>query len=244
MTGVDPVAVQVEQVVVAAPVGPVAGVQHGLVVHVRLRAAALGQRLGEARAAVRVHARVDDDHDLVQQPARSLGTVGGEVMQHHQRGIGARALVAVDGIRQPGHARQRVDQPRATRRLEPARVGQRGHAGLDLRAAGKVLRAGDDEIHQRPALIAPRILDQLHAGRGRRDRLRIREDLLGRGGALADREAEHGLRRRDRGIVVGAPRVDRLAVLEARQWRGLEDRVRRAREGLVRDQQAAQGKQD
>jgi hypothetical protein len=59
--------------------------QHGLVVHVRLRAAMLAQALDEARATVGVHVRIDDDHELVEQLARGFGAVGGEVMDHGER---------------------------------------------------------------------------------------------------------------------------------------------------------------
>lgn len=88
MDAEEPVAVEVEEVVIAAAPGPVAGVEEGLLVDVG-GAAVFGDHLQEAVAAVGVHQRIDDDDEVVEQ-AGDRGIVGGEeVVDDREGGIGA-----------------------------------------------------------------------------------------------------------------------------------------------------------
>ncbi len=83
--GIDrrqPVAVEVEQVVVAAPPRPVAGVQQRLVVDVRCRRAMLGDLLQEPLPAVGVHHRIDQHDQLVEQIRDLSGGAGDQVVEY------------------------------------------------------------------------------------------------------------------------------------------------------------------
>ncbi len=181
----------------------------------------LGDHLQEAVAAVGVHHRVDDHHQLVEQPPDRLAAARRQVVDHRQRGVGARGLVAVDRVGQPGDRRQLVEQPRALALREAARVGQPCPAGADLVEAAVVGGRGEDHGVQRAALVAAGVLLEPRPRAGRRPALEAGLDLVREGGPVAGPEAEAVLGGRHRRVVVAA-REELLVVREAGQLGGGE----------------------
>ena len=128
----DPVAVQIEVVVVGAAVGPITGMQQSLVVDVREGAAVFGGLVAETVAAVGVHQRVDQDHHLVEH-GQHLGVGGShQVVDERQGRIGARGFIAVNGVGKPRHRWQLLHQAVALGDRKRPRVGEFFHAAADL----------------------------------------------------------------------------------------------------------------
>jgi hypothetical protein len=154
MDAEDPVAVEVKEVVVAPASRPVAGMQQGLIVHIRHGAAVFGHHLEEPPAAIRVHERINDDDEALAQPFGAVVVRGDQVMEQGQRGIRSLRFVAVDGVAEPGHGGQFADQPFRFRFRQVARVGQLREATLDLLEAFEVRGSGHDHIMQGAAFVA------------------------------------------------------------------------------------------
>ena len=106
MNAEDPVAVEIEHVMIGASGRPITGVEEGLVVDVGDVAPVLADHLEEAVAAVGVHHRIDDDQEVVQHVADLIIARGDEVVCDRDGGIGAGSLVAVDRIREPRDRRR------------------------------------------------------------------------------------------------------------------------------------------
>lgn len=68
MDAEDPIAVEIEQVMVTAAAWPVTRVQQRLIIHVGHGAAMFGDHFEEAFAAIGIHQRIDDDDELSSQP--------------------------------------------------------------------------------------------------------------------------------------------------------------------------------
>ncbi len=200
----DPVAVEVEVIVIAPPPRPVAGVQERLVVDVRSGGAMLGDLLQEALPAVRVHHRVDQYDDVLEQLDDRGVEARRQVINECQGAVRARRFVAVDRVGQPGGDRQRVEQALGLGVVETARIGQPAHAVLDLVQARHVLRRGDDHVVERAALVALGVLDQSGPRASLVPGAQSALDLGRKGGAIAGAEAEDLLLRRDAVVVLGA----------------------------------------
>jgi hypothetical protein len=163
-----PVAIHVEEIVVAASARPrlvvLRGIRHGVGVH----CASQRVRGNEARAAVGVLHRVDQHQRITQHQVDARVTLGGEQMVGlDQRRVGRRDLVAVHAMNQPHDHRQLTRQPIALRRRRPPRVGESLDIGLQLIEPGDAIRAADHEQPQRPAFPAGRVLNEARFG-GRR----------------------------------------------------------------------------
>jgi hypothetical protein len=209
----EPVAVHVEQVVIAATRRPQSPVRHRLVVRIGHLA---GQRLQLAEVAlppVRVHERIDMDDHLVAQGAGRIIRARGEQVCHLHGRVGARELVAVDAVGEPRHARHPGDDPVGLLRVgQPPGIGQLRVVGLDLVDPVVVVGAGDRQVVEGAALVRAGVrghgdeigcLDQL---------AEVADDRLVARGPLADRVPEHRCRRRD-GRVHVRRREQRIGLL-------------------------------
>ena len=180
----EPVAVEVEAVVVLAP-----------------------RRL----APVRVLRRHDHGDDVVVELADVAVGARGELVEDLQLGVGAALLVAVDVARQPhdrGRVAQAVVAPAAALAQRDEALADAAQLGR-----AHVLARGDDRDLERPAGPGGADVEGDDAVGRRVDRLHVADDLLARDRlrlADAEREAEHGLRawarRGRRSAVVGQAR--------------------------------------
>ena len=152
----EPVAVQVEQIMVVAAAGP------GLVplgrggVGIGQGAAARGEAVEETLAPVRVLGR-DEDDDGVGQPGLG-GRVGQQATGGLHGGVGGADLIAVDRIGHPDQDRLIRDQGGGLLGRGAARIGQGAGVGLDLVQPGDVGGRADGGPEQGAALPTRRIV--------------------------------------------------------------------------------------
>ena len=170
----EPVAVQVEQVVVAAARGPAVPVAHVLVVddrHGAVPALPVGEETG---AAVGILHGIDQEHAALEQRLRFGARVGGQVMEQGEGGVAAGGLVAV-------HAGADPEGEGAARVLARGHGAATGQEGLHVRDPARLPHHGHD---QRTPLVALPVVSQDDPRRGRGDR---REGIaqLGRGRGTA-----------------------------------------------------------
>ena len=198
----EPVAVEVEEVVVRPPlrprlvVLPVLRVGHG-----HGAPPAVGP-VDEAVAPVRVEERVEQHDDLAEH-GLDLALGGGEVVEVDERGLGPRRLVPVDGVPLVHDGRHPGDLGVGDRL---GRLAQPDVLGLDLAQPRQVLRRRHDRVDEPAALVRRPVEPEHDARRRRRDGLDVADDLLGPRVPLADREAQDLGRRRDGRVVGRRPR--------------------------------------
>ena len=199
----EPVAIQVEEIVVAAAARPrlVVLERHGLGIGgCGLPGSVRGQ---EAGPAVGVFARVDEDDRLAEDLLHLGIALGGEqVVGQGQRGIARRDLVAMHAVEQPGHGGKLLDQAIAVSRREPAGIAELAQARLHLVETRHPLGRADGEHVERAPLPGLRVLREPGAlGRGLGQRLQVRGDLLRRGYGFARLVAHHLLQGGDARVV-------------------------------------------
>ena len=102
------IAVQVEEIVVAAAPRRVAGVLQRLVIDTRRRPAILGDHLEKTIAPVWILERIDHHHDVLEELRHLRIIHGNEMVKHGKRCVRAFRLVAVNRVTQPGDGRQRL----------------------------------------------------------------------------------------------------------------------------------------
>ncbi len=78
----EPIAVQIEQIMIAAPPGPQTPMLHGLIVGVRHLAGKMSDLPLVSLAPVRVHQRVDVYDQLLAQTACRLVGPGDQLIRH------------------------------------------------------------------------------------------------------------------------------------------------------------------
>ena len=198
---VDPVAVQVEPVVVRAAARPRLRVFQLLAVGVRHGAAVRIHPLRETADAVGIDHRVDQD-DIVLQYLLRIGRPGrGQVIGQQQRRVESARLVAVDAVAEPVEHRP-AGLPVGRR------VAEQVVLRLDAVDIADVLFRRDDQQIERPALVRPAVLAQQHAVGSRGQRFHIGHPLLRRDLELPDLEAQHGRRRRDMLVIITGVRQE------------------------------------
>ncbi len=190
----EPVAIEIEHVVIDASARPRFVMLGRLPVGSRIDAGRGEEIVHEPRAPVGVLHRIDHHDGLAHDPRGARVVLCGEqVIGGHQRGIGRGDLVAVDPVGQPRHR-----QSRAVRGTPCRDIGEIGADRIEPR---DVFRAGEDHVIERPAFPAGRILHHAGAvGRGGGERLEIGIGLVRRGDAGAGRMADRFGQGRDRGI--------------------------------------------
>ena len=183
----QPVAVQVEPVVVEAAAGPglvlldVGGVGNGGFAAARVHPAR------KARHAVGVDAGVDQHHRVAQHllDGRALGRR--QVVHCQQRGVGAAGLVAVHAVAHPEHGGHLTY-------VEPARhsrVGELVVLGLDLGDVALVCGRGNGEQQQGPVLVGAGVLGDGNAVGGRVHGPHVEQQLVVAGVPFAHFVAQH-----------------------------------------------------
>ncbi len=156
---VEPVAVQVEPVMIRASAGP------HLVVLARRRVghgrdAFMGiDPTGKAVAAIGIDAGVEQNDALAQQRVNARALRRRQVVGRQQRGVGSARFVAMDRVAQPDHGGHiRRLQPRRQRRVDEFEV-----FGANVFQIAVVGRVGNREQKQRPLLVGAGILGQRDA---------------------------------------------------------------------------------
>ena len=190
----EPVAIEVEHVVVHPPARPRLVMLGRLPVGIGCDAGGGEEIVHEARPPVGVLHRVDDHdgagHDL---GGTRIVLRGEQVIGSHQRGVGRGDLVAVDAIGEPCHGHRHAVAGSSCsdcRHISANRV--------DLRHVGGGRK---HQIVKRTAFPAHRILHEPRAiRRGFGECLQVGIGLIGRGDPRARRMADGGGQRRDRGI--------------------------------------------
>ncbi|MNY09303.1 hypothetical protein D3C86_1422130 [compost metagenome] len=193
----EPVAVQVEQVVVIAARRPGLGPFRRQRVGVGLGAQTGLEAVDEAVAPVGVLGRDEDDHGVL-HPALRLG-VGGvhQAARGGHGGVGGADLVAVHRIGHPDDDRGVVDEGAGLIRRGAARIAQRPRRGLDLIQPGDVGGRADGGPEQGAAFPGRAIVAHDHAvGRRGAQDLEIAAHLGGTGDARAGRMAQDRVLRR------------------------------------------------
>ncbi|MNE49246.1 hypothetical protein D3C80_1437500 [compost metagenome] len=148
----EPVAVQVEQIVVETARRPRLGPFGRQGVAVGLRPQTRLEAVDEALAPVGVLGRDEDHHDVLQPPLR-LGVGGvGQAPGGGHGGVGGADLIAVDGIGHPDHGRSVVDEGAGLLGRGSARIGQGVGRRLDRLQPGDVARRADGGPEQGTAL--------------------------------------------------------------------------------------------
>jgi hypothetical protein len=242
-----PVAVHVEQVVVAAPEGPAPAV-HAVVVEVGREAGRLLDHRDDALAPVGVQARIDHDHEFVEQLRGLASRVGHEVVPERDGGVGAGELVPVDRVAHPRHGRAGQDAL-GLGLGKPARVGELGEVGAQRVEAREVLRRADGGPHELAPLVRAREGLDADARGLRGPGAEASQDLGMVRQARAVRLAEDRLGRRELRVVARAReeggRVGQFLWI-AEADRGRARRVARERIGLrlVRGRGAAEDQGD
>ena len=239
----EPVAVQVEQVVVRTPAGP------GLVVlgrqSVRVGHEALGhlKMMNETIATVGILHRVDDDDRVLEDGIDDLVALRGkQVVGGQHRRVGGRDFVAVHGVGQPRHRRPRGNDSLGLGAREPS-VAQASHIGLYFVDARQVRRRGNHGIDEFPALPALGIAEDLDAIRLRLgQRVEVADHVRVPGDAFARGMPGHVLDGRHLGVVDGAgPEIESLGAGRQRQQRHCGQGDQSHRVPLDRRQEPAAG---
>ena len=207
----DPIAVEVEEVVVGATARPSLVVLGRQPIEVWSDAVALREVLDEAVAAIRVLGRVDQhQHVLADGVDHRVALRRQQVIGGEHRGIRRGDLVPVDAVGEPDHRRQRGHQSIRFVLGGGPRVGERAHAGADLLQPGEVARRTDRDIDERAALPGARVLPHANPiGCRSLQRFEVTQDLLRRRDGAPRLESEHRLESGDRGVVarVGPERL-------------------------------------
>ena len=192
----EPVAIEIEQVMVIAPARPGLVVPGGVAITRRCDAELRVIGIGEPRPPIGVLAGVDDDHAFAQDridqrvPLRSEQVIG-----QHQRRVRSADLVPVHAVGQPGH--RHAVRPRRAAIADALQIGANA---IDAR---HVLAAGNHRIDERAAFPAARIFDQSHPlGRGFGQRFHVIDQHFGSGDLLARTVPRHLLQRRDRRVEI------------------------------------------
>ncbi len=180
----EPVAVEIEPVVVGAAVGPglavlavpAVGDQHPAAVHVG--------PLGEPPQAVGVERRVEDDHRLGEQALDRLPPRRRQVVGDEKRRVRAARLVAVDAVAEVDHHRH-AGGAGLTRR----RIGEPPVRGEDLVEPRQVLGRRDREVEERPLLVGAADGLDRHPLGARGEGLHVGDQLVVAHVPLADLEA-------------------------------------------------------
>ena len=159
-----PVAVHVEQVVVAATVRPAAAVHAGPVEAGRAPQLLL-DHAHDALPTVGIHDRVDDHDDVLQQGLDAGVGAGHEVVADRHGGIRAGGLVAVDAVAHPGHRGRFGQQRIGLRRLDPAGIEEPARVLPDLGQPLVVRGRRDDRVDQLAALVRRRVGEHAHPRR-------------------------------------------------------------------------------
>ena len=91
-------------------IGIVFCVLQALGVEARHVASRLLELVKEARPTIRIHERVDDDDQVLEEPRHVGAPPRDEVVRKRQSGVGTGQLIAVNGIGHPGHSRGCLDE--------------------------------------------------------------------------------------------------------------------------------------
>jgi hypothetical protein len=158
----------------------------------------------DALPPVGVQARIDHDHEPLQEPRHVRVRARREVVRHRQRRVRSRRLVAVDAVPEPRHRRRLARQPLPVGDRQPARIGELRHVVQDRVEPPVVGRARDHGQHERPPLVRPPERLERQALARRVERAEGRQDLVVPRDAAPDRLPEQRLRRRHTRVVVRA----------------------------------------
>ena len=214
----DPIAIQVEQVMIGAAAGPRLIVLGRARTRIRHQAASLLEVVHEAVAPVRVLRRIDQHHHLRQHIVHNLVVARGQqVVRGHQRRVRGRDLVAVDSVGEPDHGRQTGDQLARLRLRRLARVGDALDPALDLAQLADIGLGADRGVDQLSALPALPVLEYLDAVRHSGGQ---RIHVLDQSGVVGDLVArlvtEHLAHRRNLRVVTSRPARIRMPFARTR----------------------------
>ena len=191
----EPVAVEVEQVVIGASPGPYPGVVDALGIAVGHGAAPLLHRGQESLPAVGIFHRVDAHQQFPAKLCAAFIRAGSQLISHLEGGVGAGEFISVNAVHHPGHRREICDQRAAVGWRGAARVGEAGQFCLNRFQAVQVGFVADHHIIKR-ALFMGEItgFEQAHPGRGFGQRFEVSPRLGMTHRARAEGKTEHRFR--------------------------------------------------
>ena len=237
----EPVAVHVEQRVVDAATGPRLRMFGAERRRVGKAAARSARAVHEAVAAVGVLQRIDADEALGQHLLRDRIVLRGEqVVQHEQRRVGARRLVAVHAVGEPRHRRLLAQQAVRLVVGQAARIGEPLHVQLQIRQPLHAFGCRQQRVPQLAAFPAGAVVEQPQpVGCRSGERVQVLLDVGVRRDLGAELVAGDLLQRRDLAVVgdAGRERGHRhgSGIGDLRQQRGAEERDQGERAHRARD---------
>ncbi len=200
----EPVAIQIEEVMVGAAAGPGLVVFGGQAQGVGDAGATGPGGLDEAPATIGVLQRVDQ-HDRLAQDGRGPWVVlrGQQMVRLEHRCAGRRDLVAVHAVQQRHHDRRTRDHRLDIGSRQQARIGKAPQVLLDVVQRRQTLRGANRQHQQWPVLEGPPVLDQPRTVRhGGGQRAHVEHDLFRRADLLAVVVADHLGQRRNGAVVL------------------------------------------